>query len=105
MQNLTTKIFEKNIECLKDFELKNALLNYSSLNAVKLENTNGYNLNYGGTYLHNTMSPLGEAQSIINSCVNMDSQNILILGLGLGYLFQLAYRNLKGKIVLFEPDL
>ena len=105
MQNLTTKIFEKNIECLKDFELKNALLKYSPLNAVKLENTNGYNLNYGGTYLHNTMSPLGEAQSIINSCVNMNSQNILILGLGLGYLFQLAYRNLKGKIVLFEPDL
>ena len=105
MQNLTTKIFEKNIECLKDLELKNALLNYSSNNAVKLENTNGYNLNYNGTYLHNTMSPLGEAQSIINSCVNMNGQNILILGLGLGYLFQLAYRNLRGKIVLFEPDL
>ena len=105
MQNLTTKIFEKNIDCLKDFELKNALLNYLPKNAVKLENTNGYNLNYDGIYLHNTTSPLGEAQSIINSCVNMNSQNILIFGLGLGYLFQLAYRNLKGKIVLFEPDL
>ena len=106
IQNLlTTKIFRKNVECLKDLGLKNALLNYSPQNSIKLENTNGYNLNYNGIYMHNTVSPLGEAQSIVNSCVNINSQNILILGLGLGYLFQLAYRNLNGKIVLFEPDL
>ena len=105
MQNLTTKIFEKNIECLKDSDLKNALINYCPKGSIKLENTNGYNLNYNGIYLHNTESPLGESQSIINSCANMKNSLTLILGLGLGYLFQLSFKNFAGKIILFEPDL
>jgi len=105
VNKVITQLFEKNLNSIKNLKLREKLVNYNPRNSVLLQNTNGYNLVFNNTFLHDVNSPLQEAKTIIENCKNCNSEINLIFGLGLGYLLQLGFRELKGKIILFEPEL
>ena len=99
------KVFEKNINALKDASLKEKLLNYEYEEKPLLATTNGYNIQYKGRYIHSEENPLLESQNIINTSKDAVNNIHVIYGLGLGYLFQLAVRNSKDAVLLYEPNL
>ncbi len=99
------KVFEKNINALKDSNLREKLLNYEYKEKPVLAATNGYNIQYQGRYLHSEENPLAESQIIINNSKNIVDNIHIVYGLGLGYLFQLAVRDAKDAVLLYEPNL
>ena len=98
-------VFQKNLNALKDNNLKTILTEHVLQNDIKVINTNGYNLAYNGTPLHNTVSPLGEAKKIFDQTDNSISAITIVYGIGLGYLFQYTAQNSKGRVILYEPNL
>ena len=98
-------VFQKNLNALKDNNLKTILTEHVLQNDIKVINTNGYNLAYNGTPLHNTISPLGEAKKIFDQTDNSISAITIVYGIGLGYLFQYTAQNSKGRVILYEPNL
>ena len=97
-------VLQRNISAIKDETIKKILNNYEYDIKPILTTTNGYNIQYNGTYLHSIENPLAESQQIFkNSLIN--NKNIhIIYGLGLGYLFQIAVKNSKSLIILYEPN-
>src|SRR5574344_299968 len=100
------KIFEKNVNALKNEDLKNKIINMDiSLDLEITADNNIYNLKYKGEYLHYEQSPLGEAKQIFEQSRNTKDSIHVIYGIGLGYLFQYATQNSKGRVILYEPQL
>lgn len=99
------KVFERNINSLKNNSIKDILLNYAYKTQPVLTSTNGYNIQYEGIYLHSEQNPIAESKTIFQSAGNSKDSIHLIYGLGLGYLFQLASLESKGTVVLYEPNL
>lgn len=99
------KVFERNINALKDSALKEVLNNYEYGIKPILASTNGYNIQYDGVFLHNEESPLSEAKEIFKSAKNNKNSIHLIYGLGLGYLFQIASMDSQGIVVVYEPNM
>lgn len=97
-------VLQRNISAIKDETIKKILNNYEYDIKPILTTTNGYNIQYNGTYLHSIENPLAESQQIFkNSLIN--NKNIhIIYGLGLGYLFQIAVKNSNSLIILYEPN-
>ncbi|MDD3149605.1 MAG: DUF115 domain-containing protein [Candidatus Gastranaerophilales bacterium] len=61
---------------------------------------------YNDIKVHNEINPQQEAISSFSQVKNNTENSILIiLGLGLGYLFKRAYMDFKGKIIVYEPNL
>ena len=98
------KVFERNINALKDADLKEKLLNYEYKSKPVLAATNGYNIQYNGQYLHSEENPLAESQAILNQSKNILKNIHIVYGLGLGYLFQLTVRDAKDAVLLYEPN-
>lgn len=98
-------IFSKNLVSLKDSEIKNKLESYEYNHKPILLNTNGYNIQYEETLIHNEQNPLAESMGVLKQANNKNDVFHIVYGLGLGYLFQLAVKNLKGMILLYEPNL
>ena len=98
-------IFEKNLNALKSNHLKNILQRRNITASLQVKNTNGFNLEYNGTLIHNEKSPLGEAVSIFNKINNTPTSIQIIYGIGLGYLFQYTAIHSKGTVILYEPNL
>lgn len=101
-------IFLKNIEALKlkNTTLAEKLRNYVLTDIPQLTAENNiYNLIYKNKPIHNPQNPLGEALEIFSLAENTPVAIHLIYGLGLGYLFQVASKNSKGTVILYEPDL
>ena len=84
------KVFERNINSLKNESIKNLLLNHTYKTQPLLTSTNGYNVQYEGIYLHSEQNPIAESKTIFQSAGNSKNSIHLIYGLGLGYLFQFA---------------
>jgi len=101
-------IFEKNINALstKNKNLADRMLNYVMTDVPQLvKENNSYNFLYKGKYLHNPVSPLGEASEIFGMAENTPVTIHLIFGMGLGYLFQVTSAKSQGTVILYEPDL
>ncbi|MCQ2744350.1 MAG: DUF115 domain-containing protein [bacterium] len=101
-------IFQNNIQALnkKNPKLAEKLKTYlpDELPEIVKEN-NAYNLKYKGRFIHNPLSPLGEAREIFAMATNEPVAIHVIYGIGLGYLFQVASLNSNGTVILYEPDL
>ena len=101
-------IFQKNILSLAQINplLAQRIREHIPTDIPKLVQENGaYNIIYKGKYIHNRVSPLGEAKEIFSQASNEPVSIHLVYGLGLGYLFQVACANSKGTVILYEPDL
>ena len=101
-------IFQKNIIALtqKNPALAQRLQEYIPTEVPQLTQENGaYNIVYRGKYIHNRLSPLGEAKEIFTMATNEPVAIHLVYGLGLGYLFQVACANSNGTVILYEPDM
>lgn len=101
-------IFAKNIEALKikNQRLASKLQTYIITDIPQLTVANNVcNLLYKNKPVHNPQNPLGEALEIFSMAENSPVSIHLIYGLGLGYLFQVASKNSKGSVILYEPDL
>ena len=101
-------IFQKNILSLAQINpsLAQKIQGHIPTEVPQLVQENGaYNIIYRGKYIHNKISPLGEAKEIFAQASNEPVSIHLVYGLGLGYLFQVACANSKGTVILYEPDL
>ena len=101
-------IFIKNLSALsqRNPALVQKIQNYLPQTLPELVQKNGaYNILYNNILLHNKQNPLAEAIEIFNASENTPVSIHLIYGLGLGYLFQVASKNSKGSVILYEPDL
>ncbi len=98
-------IYEKNLDVLKNSQLKEIIIKHKVTAKFQVKNTNGYNLSYNGELFHNEKSPLGEAKAIFDNLDNSANSINIIYGIGLGYLFQYTAINSKGKVILYEPNL
>lgn len=99
------KVLERNLSALDDAGLKKKLEGYVYNSKPVLTTTNGYNVMYNGSYLHSEQNPLEESLAIFQQVKNMTNSIHIVYGLGLGYLFQIAVRDSKGIVVLYEPNL
>ena len=101
-------IFLKNISTLtiKNPKLAQKLQTYIPTDIPQLiQENNFYNLLYKNQKTHNPTNPLAEAEAIFSQAKNEPISIHIIYGLGLGYLFQIASKNSKGSVILYEPDL
>ena len=104
-------VFEKNINALKSKDSSSAKLAEKLLTHVLtdvpqlVKENNSYNFSYKNKFLHNPLSPLGEAAEIFGMAENTPVTIHLIYGIGLGYLFQIASLKSQGTVILYEPDL
>ena len=65
-----------------------------------------YNLIINGIPVHSLTGAVEEAESIASSVAHNDYGTLhIIYGLGLGYLADVYVQSLKGKIIVYEPDL
>src|SRR5690349_10048675 len=71
------------------------------------ETGDGYcTLFYRDVYLHSPESPLAEVGQVLsNQCTPGSDRLHVILGLGMGYLLDEAFRASPGHLVVYEPDL
>ena len=99
------KILEQNIDALKDKKLGEVLRTYVYNSKPILTTTNGYNVIYNEIHLHSIKNPLAESISVFEQVNNNQNSIHIIYGLGLGYLFQIASKESKGLVVLYEPNL
>ena len=101
-------VFEKNISALREKNpgFADRLSKYVLSDVPQLvKENNSYNFTYKGKYIHNPISPLGEAAEIFSMAENTPVAIHLVYGLGLGYLFQVASAKSQGTVILYEPDL
>lgn len=108
--------FEKNLEALRKAHpaheyLAKLLLETEPSTEPELYGTEdgNYTLKYRGIYLHDVKAPIEEAKNAVESSNDHGTPTSdrvhLILGIGLGYLLDAAFHNVKGKVVVYEPDL
>ena len=65
-----------------------------------------YNLVIEGLPVHSLTGAVNEAKDIANSVAHNDYGTLhVIYGIGLGYLADEFVNNLKGKVIVYEPDL
>ena len=65
-----------------------------------------YNLVIEGLPVHSLTGAVNEAKGIANSVAHNDYGTLhVIYGIGLGYLADEFVNNLKGKVIVYEPDL
>ena len=105
---MNNNVFDKNINSLKNKNsaLADKLLKHILTDVPQLvRENNSYNFSYKGKFLHNPISPLGEAAEIFSIAENTPVTIHLIYGIGLGYLFQVASAKSQGTVILYEPDL
>ena len=109
---MENKVLNENIAHVAKYnkELADEILRFncekSTLELVKSENGE-FNIFSCNDFIHDINGAENEARRIIASIKNKEEKNTirLIYGLGLGYLVDEAANELKGKIVIYEPDL
>ncbi len=66
----------------------------------------GITLKYRDVLLHDIEGPAQEAQQVVEtSCTPLLDRCHLVLGLGLGYVVEAAFKFTPGRIFVYEPDL
>jgi len=105
-------VLETNISKIRKYnpKLASKISIHEFTNDAKFELVNAVskdvNIIYNGIMIHNPDNPQLEAIEVLNQkCITDDNSTIILLGLGLGYLFKRAYLNCKNKIIVFEPNM
>lgn len=109
---MENKVFEANLALIDEYnsELANklkSLKNYSQTFELTKTQKDEYNLRVNGVDIHSNTGAIDEAKKIVEDFKNLKEENALfvIFGIGLGYLFDETVQNVKGSVILFEPNL
>jgi hypothetical protein len=105
-------IFEKNLSCIasKNQVLAENLRNcvFSETSSFEFANAQSGDINliYNGIELHSALNPQLEAVEELNKLQKKDKNTVIILiGIGLGYLFKRLFIGTESKIIIYEPNL
>ena len=104
-------IFESNCACIAKHNntLSDKLKSLGAIDKNINIDTNladEYNLVIDGLPVHSLTGAVNEAKEIVRSIAHNDYGTLhVIYGIGLGYLADEFVQSLKGKVIVYEPDL
>jgi len=110
---MENKVLQKNLDAISKYDstLADKILmldvEKSNLKLIKTSQDE-YNLLFNNIPLHSQNGAILEAKNIVKNIENKDNKNSvrLLYGLGLGYLLDELYQNIKNsKIIIYEPNL
>ena len=110
---MENKVLQKNLDAISKYDstLADKILmldvEKSNLELIKTSQDE-YNLLFNNIPLHSQNGAILEAKNIVKNIENKDNKNSvrLLYGLGLGYLLDELYQNIKNsKIIIYEPNL
>ena len=104
------EILEKNLNCIKvvNPSLVQKIVSVQNLpeGLVLVQNPNKeYNLQYNNEPIHSIDGAQLEAEKIISNLPKEKNSLCVVLGLGLGYLFETLCEKTSGKVILYEDNI
>lgn len=113
---MENKVLEKNLDRIKQYDKKLAdilssdnLITDDKKSNLSLGQTDlgEYNVLLNGIPLHSAEGAIEESKKIVSLIDKKEDTNAvrIVYGLGLGYLVDIMSESVKGKIIVYEPDI